>query len=54
MDNPAKSAIPIVAMTANAFDEDRQKAADAGMDGHVAKPIDTDKLCQEIRRVIKG
>ena len=36
--------IPIIAMTANAFEEDREKAFEAGMDAHIAKPIDVDKL----------
>lgn len=44
IDDPVISSIPIVAMTANAFEEDRQKAIDAGMDGHTAKPIDVSKL----------
>ncbi len=42
--NHAKAEIPIVAMTANAFDEDRRAAFDAGMDGHIAKPIDINRL----------
>lgn len=46
--------IPIIAMTADAFAEDIASCLAAGMDGHVAKPIDTEKLCQEIRRVLNG
>ncbi|MCM1296342.1 MAG: response regulator, partial [Muribaculaceae bacterium] len=46
--------IPVIAMTADAFAEDIAACLAAGMDGHVAKPIDTDKLCQEIRHVMKG
>ena len=42
----AVNSIPIVAMTANAFQEDRQNALDAGMNDHVAKPIDVDALLQ--------
>ena len=44
LEDPAKANIPIIAMTANAFAEDRQKALDAGMNDHVAKPIDMNKL----------
>ncbi len=44
LDDAAKANIPIIAMTANAFAEDRQKALDAGMNDHVAKPIDMNKL----------
>ncbi len=40
----AKAAVPIYAMTANAFEEDRQKAMDAGLNGHIAKPIDVKNL----------
>ena len=44
LDDEKKATIPIIAMTANAFAEDRQKALEMGMNGHVAKPIDMDKL----------
>ena len=40
----AKAGIPIVAMTANAYEEDKKKAFDAGMDGHIAKPINIEEL----------
>ena len=43
MDGPV-SRIPIIALTANAFEEDIRKAIDAGMDGHIAKPIDSKKI----------
>lgn len=43
-----RSEIPIVAMTANAFDEDKRAAMDAGMNGHVAKPIDMNVLLKTI------
>ena len=51
MENPKKASTPIVAMTANAFEEDRKKAFDAGMDGHIAKPIDIEKLRAAILRM---
>lgn len=44
LENPELANIPIVAMTANAFEEDRQNALNAGMNAHVAKPIDISKL----------
>lgn len=49
--NNKKANIPIVAMTVNAFEEDRKKAFDAGMDGHIAKPIDIEKLRAAILRM---
>ena len=47
------SNVPIVAMTANAFSEDRKNALDAGMNEHVAKPLDIDKLIEVLNRVYK-
>lgn len=44
--------IPIVAMTANAFEEDRQKAFAAGMNGHIAKPIDVSKLTETLKNIV--
>ncbi len=46
LEDPVLSRIPIVAMTANAFDEDRRKALQCGMNDHVPKPIHLDKLLQ--------
>lgn len=51
--NKALSEIPIVAMTANAFDTDRQKCLEAGMNGHIAKPIDISKLFETLAEVFK-
>ena len=44
---------PIIAMTANAFDEDRQKALSVGMDAHLAKPVDVKRLFGTLRKVIR-
>ena len=48
-----KANIPIVAMTANAFEEDRQKAFKAGMNAHIAKPIDVNILMGTLDKVFK-
>ena len=50
--DPAKASIPIVAMTANAFAEDKQNAGAAGMDGHLAKPVDMEKLLERLREFL--
>ena len=49
-----KSGIPIIAMTANAFEEDKLKAAEAGIDGFAAKPINMQQLLEELQKVLSG
>lgn len=53
LDNKALADIPILAMTANAFQEDVQAAMDAGMQSHIAKPIDVNLLTEVLRSVLK-
>lgn len=48
-----KAALPIVAMTANAFEDDRKNALHAGMNGHIAKPLDIQKLFQVLSEMLK-
>lgn len=52
LDNPVKASIPIIAMTANAFEEDRQTALAMGMNDHIAKPVVIEKLLGALQRVI--
>ena len=52
MDDPQKANIPIVAMTANAFSEDKQVALDAGMNDHIAKPINMSVLVPTLRKYL--
>ena len=52
MDDPQKAGIPIIAMTANAFTEDRQVALDAGMNDHIAKPINMNVLVPTLRKYL--
>ena len=52
--DPALASIPIIAMTANAFSEDVQAAKEAGMDDHIAKPLDVAKMAETLTRVLQS
>lgn len=53
MEDKELASIPIIAMTANAFEEDKQEALRSGMNGHIAKPIDIDVLFGVLRQILK-
>ena len=48
-----KACIPIIAMTASAFEEDKREAIASGMNGHIAKPIQVDKLLSTLSEIIR-
>ena len=52
LENKDLASIPIIAMTANAFEEDRQEALKCGMNGHIAKPIDIKKLFDTLDKIL--
>jgi CheY-like chemotaxis protein len=53
MKNPALAGIPIIAVSANAFEEDKKMAMESGMNAHLAKPLDTERLFKLIRKFIR-
>ena len=53
LDNPELKNIPILAMTANAFEEDRRSALECGMNGFVSKPIEIDELSRALENVLQ-
>ena len=53
LDREDAKKIPIIAMTANAFTEDRIRAKEAGMDEHIAKPVDVELLLKVIHKLVK-
>ncbi len=54
LEDPARANVPIIAMTANAFEEDRKKALQMGMDGHLAKPVDIKKMMRALAEILDG
>ena len=54
METPGLSSIPIIAMTANAFDEDRKAAMDCGMNDFISKPLDLKELIQVLNTTLGG
>ena len=49
---PGGNKLKILAFSANAFEEDREKSLNAGMDGHIAKPLKVDELLSELKRFV--
>ena len=52
--DPALAAVPIIAMTANAFSEDVRATREAGMDGHIAKPLDAEKMMETLADILQS
>ena len=53
LENRELASIPILAMTANAFEEDKQEALNSGMNGHIAKPINIEVLMRELNNILR-
>jgi CheY-like chemotaxis protein len=54
MTNPKKNSIPIIAMTANAFEEDKREAIKCGMNGHLGKPVNVRALMKELSGILNN
>lgn len=54
MERKDATVIPIIAMTANAFDEDRRRSREAGMERHLAKPLDPQEIIRTINECVKS
>ena len=52
LENRELASIPIIAMTANAFEEDKREAIKSGMNGHIAKPIDVKELFRTLNSIL--
>ena len=52
LEDPKKAGIPIIAVTANAFEEDKNAAYEAGMNAHISKPINVKELIQTLNKVL--
>ena len=53
LDRPDAKTIPIIALTANAFDEDVQRSLQAGMSAHLSKPVEPERLYETLAELIK-